>query len=133
MGAPDFLEIARNFHTIFLTDIPRLQDNDRDAARRLIVFIDAVYENRILLICSADCAPHDLFAGGTAGQGSADPTRVVKLGQQLATGDIDTDVLDSTMFTGVEEAFQFRRAVSRLAEMQGERYYTQWKNTHSPT
>lgn len=46
MSAADYLEITKNFGTIFLLDVPKLGLNEKDLARRFITFIDACYDNK---------------------------------------------------------------------------------------
>jgi predicted ATPase len=46
-GAGDFFTIARKYHTILISDIPPLQLHHKNAARRFITFLDAVYENKV--------------------------------------------------------------------------------------
>lgn len=47
LSASDYLEITKNFETIFLTDVPLLTLDLKDVARRFILFIDAAYEVRL--------------------------------------------------------------------------------------
>ena len=43
LSAADYLEITRNFGTIFVEDVPKMGMNQKDMARRFITFIDGVY------------------------------------------------------------------------------------------
>lgn len=47
LSAADYLEVVRNFDTVFIDDIPRLSLSERDQARRFILFIDAAYESKV--------------------------------------------------------------------------------------
>jgi cell division protein ZapE len=58
----DYLEIAHQFHTVFISDIPLLNDESAAAAQRFIWLIDVLYDNRVKLIASAAAAPHLLYA-----------------------------------------------------------------------
>ena len=49
-GAGDYIVLAKKYHTLILTDVPRLQYHHRNPARRLILFLDAVYENKVGLM-----------------------------------------------------------------------------------
>jgi cell division protein ZapE len=69
LGAADYLELARNFHTIFVDHIPMLRDSERDAAKRLIMLIDALYDMRIKLVTSAAAEPEALFKAQTGAEG----------------------------------------------------------------
>ncbi len=47
LSSADYLEITKNFGTIFLEDVPRMNLGQKDLARRFITFIDACYENKV--------------------------------------------------------------------------------------
>ena len=64
LGAGDYLAIARAFHTLVLDGIPRLSPENFDQARRFIVLVDNLYEQRVKLIASADAAPDQLYQRG---------------------------------------------------------------------
>ncbi|MBC8337327.1 MAG: AFG1 family ATPase [Rhodospirillales bacterium] len=64
LGPGDYLEIAKCFHTLILKNIPRLGADRRNEAKRFVTLIDALYEARVNLICSADAAPEDLYPEG---------------------------------------------------------------------
>ncbi|MBI2235452.1 MAG: cell division protein ZapE [Magnetospirillum sp.] len=87
LGASDYLTLAERFHTLVLSDIPLLTPARRDEAKRFVTLVDALYEARTTLICSAAAAPEALYPEGTG-------------------------------------AFEFKRTVSRLMEMQAEDWMT---------
>ena len=64
MGAADFLCIADHVHTVILQNIPRLTPRNRDRAWRFVTLIDAFYEKKVKLICSAEAAPQKLYVEG---------------------------------------------------------------------
>jgi len=64
LGALDYLHIAHAFHTIIIEGIPVLGPDRRNAARRLVHLIDALYDNRNCLICSAEAEPDRLYPVG---------------------------------------------------------------------
>jgi cell division protein ZapE len=64
LGAGDYLAIATNFHTLVLDGIPRLSPDNYDQARRFIVLIDTLYDQRVKLIASADALPDELYQHG---------------------------------------------------------------------
>ena len=64
LGAGDYLAIATNFHTLILDGIPRLSPDNYDQARRFIVLVDTLYDQRVKLIASADATPDQLYQRG---------------------------------------------------------------------
>jgi len=64
LGAADYIEIAQQFHTVFLDHIPKLTLDKRNEARRLINLIDVLYDHRVNFICSADSAPGEIYVEG---------------------------------------------------------------------
>ncbi|MEZ5841361.1 MAG: cell division protein ZapE [Hyphomicrobiales bacterium] len=63
LGAGDFLKIAHSFHTVVLDGIPVMDDARRNEARRFITLIDALYDNRVKLVASAEAEPDGLYRG----------------------------------------------------------------------
>ena len=59
----DYIEIAREFQTVFLADVPVLGREREDEARRLIALVDELYDRNVNLIVSAAAAPAQLYAG----------------------------------------------------------------------
>ena len=64
LGAADFLALARVFHTLVLDGVPVLSAERRNEARRFVTLIDALYEHRTKLVCSAAAAPDALHQAG---------------------------------------------------------------------
>jgi cell division protein ZapE len=60
----DYLEIASQFHTVMLSNVPRLSASQSSEARRLTWLIDILYDRGIKLIVSAEALPADLYRGG---------------------------------------------------------------------
>ena len=63
LGPTDYLAIASQFSTVILKGVPCMNQENRDAARRFVTLVDAFYDHRTALICSADAPPHELYAG----------------------------------------------------------------------
>jgi cell division protein ZapE len=61
LGAADYLEIARQFHTIIIEYIPVMTLAQRNEAKRFITLIDVMYENNVKLILSADAPVEQLY------------------------------------------------------------------------
>jgi len=63
-GAPDFLAIARAFHTVIIVGIPQMGPDMRNEAARFVTLIDALYEHRVKLFATAETRPDDLYKSG---------------------------------------------------------------------
>lgn len=66
LGAGDYLELARTFHTLFIDDIPVLSPERRNEAVRFANLVDALYEHRVKLLASAEADPAALCPEGDA-------------------------------------------------------------------
>ena len=64
LGPADFLAVAGRYHTVILRDIPRMSPDNRNEAKRFVTLIDALYEHRVNLICSAEISAEDLYLTG---------------------------------------------------------------------
>ena len=62
-GNADYIEVAREFHTVLLGNIPRMDGDRDDAARRFVHLVDELYDRHVNLVCTADAAPMALYAG----------------------------------------------------------------------
>lgn len=62
-SADDYSELARCYHTVLLEDIPVLDADRDDDARRLINLVDEFYDRGVKLIISAATEPEDLYTG----------------------------------------------------------------------
>ncbi len=85
LGSADYLEIAREFGTLIMAEIPKITPDKRNEAKRFMTLIDALYEHKVKLICTAEVPAQELYTEG-------------------------------------DGAFEFKRTVSRLIEMQSESY-----------
>lgn len=64
LGSADYLEIASEFATLIITNIPKLSVSKRNEAKRFSTLIDALYEHKVNLICTAAVAPQALYTDG---------------------------------------------------------------------
>lgn len=85
LGSADYKLIAHKFSTLIISEIPKLSAERHNQAKRFMTLIDALYEYKVKVVCTAEVPPQELYAEG-------------------------------------EGAFEFRRTVSRLIEMQSEAY-----------
>ena len=59
----DYIEIARRFHSVIVSGVPRFDRMNEDAAYRFVLLVDELYDRRVKLIASAAAAPIDLYHG----------------------------------------------------------------------
>lgn len=62
-GSVDFIEIARAFNTVLLSDMPQLGEDDSNAARRFITMVDEFYDRNVKLLLTADAPIKELYTG----------------------------------------------------------------------
>ena len=78
----DYVDLAKRFHTVMLSGVPRMSPKDSDAARRFTWLVDVFYDDRVNLIVSAAAQPEDLF---TAGEQAAEFQRTVSRLHEMQT------------------------------------------------
>jgi cell division protein ZapE len=59
----DYIEIARCFHTVFVSDVPILTSDSENQARRFISLVDEFYDRAVKLVISAAAPPSELYRG----------------------------------------------------------------------
>eukprot|EP00475_Leptophrys_vorax_P027666 TRINITY_DN3947_c0_g1_i4.p1 TRINITY_DN3947_c0_g1~~TRINITY_DN3947_c0_g1_i4.p1 ORF type:complete len:411 (+),score=80.89 TRINITY_DN3947_c0_g1_i4:1372-2604(+) len=130
-GASDYMAIAQHFHTIFLEGIPQMSIRSRESARRFITLVDELYNHQTRLVCLSNVEIEELFNGKEDGSDDGvqeilyleNQKRVESIQFERETRNFSSKgMLVSTLFTGEDEAFAFRRAISRLKEMQTLKY-----------
>ena len=97
-GKADYIELARRYHTVLVSDVPRFRARDADALRRFVWLVDEFYDRRVKLIVSAAAPPGDL----------------------VVTSDEESDKFQANLNLSLNE-----RLVSRMTEMQTRDYLTQ--------
>jgi len=90
----DYLELAQHFHTVIVSNVPRIGLAQVDEGRRFTLMVDIFYDNRIKLIVSAAADPLNLLMSEDAGKDAR--IRAMR--------------------------FEFDRTASRLIEMQSKEY-----------
>ena len=60
----DYLEIASRFHTVLLSDVPRMPPRMSSEARRFTWLVDVLYDRRVKLVMSAADEPEKLYLEG---------------------------------------------------------------------
>ncbi len=60
----DYLELAQQFHTVMLSNVPHMPVSMASPARRFTWLVDVLYDRRVKLIMSAAVAPEELYTEG---------------------------------------------------------------------
>jgi cell division protein ZapE len=63
LAARDYLALVARFDTLFLDHIPVMGQDRRNEAKRFILLVDTLYDNRVRLVASAEAAPEALYHG----------------------------------------------------------------------
>ena len=84
LGAADYLAIADRYHTLILDEIPCMGEELQSEAKRFVTLIDALYEAKVNLICSADAPPERLYV---AGEGVFEFERLVSRLMEMQSAD----------------------------------------------
>jgi cell division protein ZapE len=90
----DYLDLSKRFHTVIVSEVPRMGLKLAEEARRFTLMVDVFYDSRVKLIVSAEAVPDKLLK-------------------------IDEDPGDAQLRAMV---FEFDRTASRLVEMQSREY-----------
>jgi len=59
----DYIEIARNYQSVIVSDVPVLDSDHENEARRFIALVDELYDHHVNLIISAEAPPDELYRG----------------------------------------------------------------------
>ncbi|CAI5701238.1 hypothetical protein KXD40_007025 [Peronospora effusa] len=148
-GAADYKMIAECFHTLVLDNVPVLGMAQHDQVRRFIVLVDELYEHQTRLVVSSEAAePRGIFlfddeSVQAASEGATSSSAIKEEKQRVnkenaAVGVPTTSSWDSpvgvygpSQMAGLNVSnlvalkdlkVAFKRAASRLREMQGARY-----------
>jgi len=146
LGPADYLAICEHFSVVMVDHVPQLNSQKFNEARRFVALIDALYETKTKLIMASEVPLEDLFQDfdvvveskdgdeemnaasgddimfvkGQGGSSSSAATTMIRTkdGGEMewsATGRIGVSL---AQFSAVQDvAFSFRRAESRLVEM----------------
>jgi cell division protein ZapE len=62
-ASADYIELARQFHTVLLSGVPDMGEHEEEWAHRFINLVDEFYDRRVKLLISADNEPAHLYHG----------------------------------------------------------------------
>ncbi|HQR48990.1 MAG TPA: AFG1/ZapE family ATPase, partial [Steroidobacteraceae bacterium] len=62
-GTADYVEIARGFHTVFVSGVPVFDSARDNEARRFIALVDEFYDRSVKLVLAAAAMPDALYRG----------------------------------------------------------------------
>jgi len=60
----DYIELSREFHTVLVSDVPKMGAGTDDQARRFISMVDEFYDRAVKLLLSAETEVESLYTGG---------------------------------------------------------------------
>ena len=121
-GAADYMALSAAFGIVALESVPRLSiRDDANRVRRFITLVDTLYDKGVHVLVSAAAHPRDLFI-----------TPEEERAARAADGDAEKEDCDHGDIIGtsayvlqkdqMDEAFAHERCVSRLLEMDSERW-----------
>jgi cell division protein ZapE len=59
----DYIDLAHDYHTVFVSGVPVFDTTREDAARRFIMLVDEFYDRGVKLVLSAAAPPSELYRG----------------------------------------------------------------------
>jgi cell division protein ZapE len=85
LGAGDYLRLARDYHTLLIDGVPVMAYEQRNNAKRFITLIDALYDNGVKLMASAQADPAALYQateGVEVNEFKRTSSRLIEMGSQ---------------------------------------------------
>lgn len=161
-GPADYISLASKYHTFVIDNVPVFKVSMKSEARRFITLLDALYESKCQLLLKVDAPLEGLFFPDSEDEGGSNMAQVQQEEMYLRTqldmmspyrpnvseygdGELEfrdqmnmkhreeTDFTKTNKFTGEDEKFAYKRAVSRIEEMtksQSWRTTKQWSPIH---
>jgi len=62
-GQADYIELARCYHSVFISNLPQLTASNENQARRFISLVDEFYDRSVKLFIAAATAPEHIYQG----------------------------------------------------------------------
>ncbi|KAI9207660.1 AFG1-like ATPase-domain-containing protein [Polychytrium aggregatum] len=124
-GVADYLAIAHEFDVVVIERVPKMTVKQKDQVRRLIMLVDALYDNKVRIVMSAAGAPEELFrieGFGATGphvgpQISDSNSGKLRPASSIPEADLGTGADDTS--AGKAEGVDFGRTISRIHELSG--------------
>eukprot|EP00968_Pinguiococcus_pyrenoidosus_P000539 scaffold31_cov263-Pinguiococcus_pyrenoidosus.AAC.45 len=98
MGVTDFQALCRHFDIILIDNVPVLEGDDHNYARRFVTLLDQMYDRGVGIVMSAAAPPSELFR------------------LDYSTGE-ETAVASPALISLQEMRTASKRAISRITEM----------------
>ncbi|XP_074579149.1 LOW QUALITY PROTEIN: uncharacterized protein LOC141835680 [Curcuma longa] len=117
LGAADYLGLFKQFHTLALEGVPKFGIHSRTAAYRFVTLVDVMYENKAVLLCTAEASPVELF------EKIVTVTDAQKISPRSSSRSQRSDDID--LCVDNELGFTKERTISRLTEMNSKEYLEQ--------
>ncbi|XP_069163146.1 putative ATPase N2B isoform X2 [Procambarus clarkii] len=127
LGACDYIQLCHVFHTIFIRDIPVLNQRSKSQARRFITLIDTFYDNKARIVCTCDVAHTHIFRGDEGHSEFVDKESLMLM-DDLGLQEKSQSTKALNIFTGEEEMFAFDRTISRLSQMMTQEYWQEYES-----
>ncbi|MCL4127388.1 UNVERIFIED_CONTAM: hypothetical protein GTU68_017835 [Idotea baltica] len=122
LGASDYLQMSRFFHTVIIRNIPVMNRLSKSSARRFITLIDTLYDNKVRLVCTSEVRHTEIFQEMEA-EKDVVPKEDLVLMDDLGLKEKMEGTKNINIFTGEEELFASDRTISRLGEMMTPDYW----------
>ncbi len=85
LGRADYLAISQNYSVLFIDDIPVIDQDNLNEARRFTLLVDTLYDANILLVASAHADPDALFPQGrTAEEFKRTASRLIEMSNKAS-------------------------------------------------
>ena len=112
LGSSDYRAIAKEYSHVLIKDFPQLSLRNKTYLRRFIVMMDTFYDRSVKLVISCDVPMVDIISLDEGNH--EEDLRVLMDDLELMQAEAKT----MNLFTGEDELFSQKRALSRLHEMQ---------------
>ncbi|NBX67072.1 MAG: AFG1 family ATPase [Proteobacteria bacterium] len=66
-GAVDYLALGNTYHAVFVDNIPRMAEENRNELRRFMTLIDTLYDLKRVFVARAATTPDKLYSGDSHG------------------------------------------------------------------